>query len=145
MTRTFLFKKLRENYPFQPNAERSSAKPSSDKVTNRLFELAEKYKEKREKLKRAAIENKDEDCTFKPEVNENSKYLYAKFNERPLHERYAEVLKNKKEHLKKLKQEFEDKFDHKPKISDTSKQLVNLTRNEQGPIFERLYNEKVFC
>lgn len=89
------FLKMKDECTFQPNKNRinqdfdeiseRSVKP--DKITTRLYKLAEQMKEKREKLKRDQQENEIGNYSFAPNIDDYSKKLVMKYEKKPIHER----------------------------------------------------------
>jgi hypothetical protein len=81
---------LNEECTFKPNlCEIDEATLSREKVETRLYKLAEQMKEKREKLKREYQDNLIKDYSFNPKIDENSKQLVLKYENKPLHERVS--------------------------------------------------------
>lgn len=90
--------KMKEECPFKPNIINKNTfdddynyndnkKTKPDKVTNRLHKLAEQLKEKREKMKREHQENEIANYSFAPNIDEYSKKLVMKYQNKPIHER----------------------------------------------------------
>lgn len=87
--------KFKEECTFKPNVvnknpifeEFSERKPQPDKITTRLYKLAEQMKEKREKLKREQQESEVDNYSFAPNIDDYSKKLVMKYQQRPIHER----------------------------------------------------------
>ena len=89
--------KMKEECPFRPNTHYrnnnfdddyyDNKKIKPDKVTNRLHKLAEQLKEKREKMKREHQENEFANYSFAPNIDEYSKKLVMKYQNKPIHER----------------------------------------------------------
>ena len=90
-------------------------------------------KEKREKMRREVAENIANEYSFTPEINETSKHLALKYGDVPLHERvnyfnndvqYGEVMKNKKENIKRLRMQTEQPMNYAPAINEKSKEII---------------------
>lgn len=83
--------KMSQECTFQPNINtkfvKESIAPAPERVTSRLYKLAEQLKEKREKLKREHQEDIQSSYTFTPVIGENSKQMMLKYDNRPLHQR----------------------------------------------------------
>lgn len=88
--------KMQEECPFTPKIsnqnelfEQQSAekKPKPDKITARLYKLAEQMKEKREKLKREHQESEVGNYSYAPNIDDYSKKLVMKYHNKPIHER----------------------------------------------------------
>jgi len=92
--------KMREECTFKPKISNKNeildesiekdAKP--DKITARLYKLAEQMKEKREKLKREQQEAEVGNYSFAPNIDEYSKKLLMKYQNKPIHERVKSLL-----------------------------------------------------
>jgi len=83
---TFKPKIANKNDLFDESAEKNqNQKP--DKITSRLYKLAEQMKEKREKLKREHQESEVGNYSFAPNIDEYSKKLVMKYQNKPIHER----------------------------------------------------------
>ena len=88
---------MKEECTFRPNLhnkknnldddyeENYNKKP--DKITNRLHKLADQMKEKREKMKREHQENEAGNYSFAPKIDDYSKKLVMKYQNKPIHER----------------------------------------------------------
>jgi len=143
--------RLAEECSFKPNIKPTtiSKDPAREKVENRLYKLAEQMKEKREKLKREHQESITKDLSFTPNIDLNSKQLMLKYeSHRPLHVRYNDVVKSKKENLQYMREtlEKEEKSLYKPEINSKSKDILKkLDRSftSDFPIHERLYREGI--
>jgi len=89
--------KLNEECTFKPyigkeereNSNNQGHNRDREKVESRLYKLAEQLKEKREKLKREFQENSIKEFSFNPKIDENSKQLLLKYENKPLHERVS--------------------------------------------------------
>jgi hypothetical protein len=80
-------KKLAEQCTFKPNADKPrELSADREKVSNRLYKLAEQMKEKREKLKQEYHESQQQ-FPYKPEIDETSKQLVLKYEQKPIYER----------------------------------------------------------
>lgn len=87
--------KMKEECPFKPKIsnknelfeESAEKNPKPDKITARLYKLAEQMKEKREKLKREHQESEVGNYSFAPNIDEYSKKLVMKYQNKPIHER----------------------------------------------------------
>jgi hypothetical protein len=80
-------KKLAEECTFKPNPNKpKELSADREKISNRLYKLAEQMKDKREKLKREYQESQTQ-FPFKPEIDETSKQLVLKYEHKPLYER----------------------------------------------------------
>jgi len=145
--------KMTEECTFKPNIgnkELLKENEDKEKVENRLFKLAEQMKEKREKLKREYQDNLVKDFSFTPRINETSQQLMLKYEDKkPLHERYEDLLKNKKQYLQQMRQnqEKEEKNLYKPEINPKSKEIImrktDRSFNGDLSIHERLYREGI--
>ncbi len=74
-----------QNELFEEIAIEKHARP--DKITARLYKLAEQMKEKREKLKREQQESEVGNYSFAPNIDDYSKKLVMKYQNKPIHER----------------------------------------------------------
>jgi hypothetical protein len=87
--------RMKEECTFQPNIEDNTPYKKSntsniepEKISNRLFKLAEQLKEKREKLKREHEEKSVNSHTYAPHISDKSKSLLIKYeNQPPIYER----------------------------------------------------------
>jgi hypothetical protein len=78
---------LAEQCTFKPNADKPrEVSADREKVSNRLYKLAEQMKDKREKLKKE-YQDSQAQFSFKPEIDETSKQLVLKYEHKPLYER----------------------------------------------------------
>ena len=85
---------MKEECPFKPNIHKNeiykegdNEQKKPDKITNRLHKLAEQMKEKRERMKREHQESEVGNYSFAPNIDEYSKKLVMKYQNRPIHER----------------------------------------------------------
>jgi hypothetical protein len=93
-------RKMSEECTFKPNIKTVSNEvlvdndnQARERVESRLYKLAEQMKEKREKLKRDHQNNLVNEYSFNPKIDENSKQLLLKYENKPLHERvYIKIL-----------------------------------------------------
>lgn len=81
---TFKPKIFNNNELFEKSSEK---KTKPDKITARLYKLAEQMKEKREKLKREHQESEVGNYSYAPNIDEYSKKLVMKYQNKPIHER----------------------------------------------------------
>jgi len=89
--------KMKEECPFRPNIRKKNnnldddydenTQKRPDKITNRLHKLAQQMKEKREKMKREHQESEIGNYSFAPNIDEYSKKLVMKYQNKPIHER----------------------------------------------------------
>lgn len=156
-------KKLSEECTFKPiikpllnidelntsnNCNNNNIYSGKEKVENRLYKLADQLKEKREKLKRESQDQQTNSYSFAPNIDANSKQLMLKYeNKKPLHERYEEILKNKKQNLQSMRMNIEkdERSLYNPKINSKSKNIImnktDRSFNQELSIHERLYRE----
>jgi len=121
---------------------------NKEKVENRLYKLAEQMKEKREKMKREYQDNLIKDYSFTPNIDNRSKQLMLKYEkQKPIHERYDEVIRNKRQNLQSMRENIEKqgKSMYKPEINSKSKDII-MRRTERSfngdlNIHERLYRD----
>jgi hypothetical protein len=93
-------RKMSEECTFKPNIKTvtnevlvDNDNQARERVESRLYKLAEQMKEKREKLKRDHQNNLVNEYSFNPKIDENSKQLLLKYENKPLHERvYIKIL-----------------------------------------------------
>ncbi len=139
---------------FYPNNILNNNKINPKTVSDRLYNLHNQLKIKREKLKREFEDNDIKQYSFAPEINEKSKIIMNKYNNnnnKNLYERGEEFEKSKENfiRLKKIEQEKEMAKNNKPFISEKSKELALISRqynndfNENDDIFTRLYNQNI--
>ena len=81
-----------------------------------------------EKMKREYDESVVKEYSFAPAIDSNSKQLMLKYEQRPLHERYDEVVKNKQTNLQQMRMENEKRETnmYKPHINKLSKEMYDL-------------------
>jgi len=92
--------KMREECTFKPKIsnkyelfeENAEKEPKSDKITSRLYKLAEQMKEKREKLKREHQESEVGNYSYAPNIDDYSKKLVMKYQNKPIHERVIIII-----------------------------------------------------
>lgn len=84
--------KMSEECTFKPKISLKNETNDREKVTTRLYKLAEQMREKREKMKREHQDNEVGKYSFNPQTDENSKQLMLKYGNKPLHERVYIIL-----------------------------------------------------
>lgn len=142
------YEKMKEDCSFKPKLNKVSneiTKASRQElVSTRLHKLAEKMREKREKMKREYQEDIVKNLSFKPEIDEKSKHLMLKYEKKPIYQRYDEVAKNKEQHLQlmRMRMEKEEKSFYKPEINTKSKKIA-MNRSFSGAIHDKLYHEGI--
>ncbi len=92
--------KMKEECTFKPMItnkndlfdESIEKNPKPDKITARLYKLAEQMKEKREKMKREHQESEVGNYSYAPHIDEYSKKLVMKYQNKPIHERVIKFI-----------------------------------------------------
>ena len=129
------------NCTFRPKInETDNIKFNSESVKERLYNNA-KNKENEEEIE--YIKNRElKGCTFHPEISTAPKIPLP-----PIHERFDDVQKKKKEHIEQLHKEYEENnpnFKFLPTISEESNELASkkiIERNLSKNVAERLYSD----
>ena len=149
--RTYLEKEeMQENCSFKPKINQYSKAIAEYHQSNRNAydeDFSDRlYQDAFERMKRKKISTLEQDATndvyvFQPKLNGMETQQYG-FNERPLHERYHDELKRKKENQMYLKQKIDDEnhITFQPKINKTS-EMVSQRINQGEDVVSRLVNE----
>ena len=82
-------------------------KVKPEDVSNRLYNIYQLMKIKRDKIKQNYEENQNKNYSFTPEINSYSKILVGKHQKKPIYERNEEFKKEKKDNIIKMKKEIE--------------------------------------
>lgn len=138
-------KKISEN-----NVVKPSHKVNPKEVSNRLYNLSQQIKIKKDKIKQTYEETQNKEYSFIPEINTYSKMLMDKYEQKPIYERNEDFEKQKTNNIIKMRQEIEkeQKERCKPKINSKSRKIAEMQRNnkdyeEYKDVYERLYRENI--
>ena len=121
-------------------------KVNPKEVSNRLYNISNTLKQKKDKIKQSYEESQNKEYSFVPEINPYSKILMDKYEFKPIYERNEDFEKNKLNNIIKKRQEIEKEQKQlcKPKINSNSKKIVEQQKNVGGyPPYEDIY-EKLF-
>ena len=135
------------------NKIKATHKVNPKEVSNRLYNIHQKMKMKKDKIKQNYEEIQNKEYSFTPEINNYSKMLMDKYQKKPIYERNEEFEKQKIDNIIKMRQEIEkeQKEKCKPIINEKSRKLalINKNSNKNGyndqyeDVYERLYKENI--
>lgn len=121
---------------FQPQTGRGPTNPAAlGDLCERLHHEAEGRVAAREKAKRAAELKEMQQFSFHPNINEAAvSALVDMSNHKPIHERVAEVQRERSEALQRLRmlKESDPELTYKPKVSEASERLAQRRRRREG-------------
>ena len=134
--------------------EKNNMKPSykvdPNEVANRLYNVHQQMKLKKDRIKQNYEESQNKEYSFAPEINNYSKILMEKYQKKPIYERNEEFEKQKIDNIIRMRQEIEKEQRErcKPLINDKSRKLAEQNRNnrndeEYEDVYERLYKENI--
>ena len=102
-----------------------------------MYKLHDQIKAKKEQVKKLFEENNN--CSFTPEINLNSKKILAN-NNKNIYERNEDYEIKKQENLDKLKaKQKKEIINTIPKINNNSKKIASK-KNMDNNVYDRLYN-----
>ena len=147
-------KKKRDLEELKKISELNTIKPTykvnPKEVSNRLYNISNTLKQKKDKIKQSYEESQNKEYSFVPEINPYSKILMDKYEFKPIYERNEDFEKNKLNNIIKKRQEIEKEQKQlcKPKINSNSKKIVEQQKNVGGyppyeDIYEKLYRENI--
>ena len=147
-------KKKRDLEELKKISELNTIKPTykvnPKEVSNRLYNISNTLKQKKDKIKQSYEESQNKEYSFVPEINPYSKILMDKYEFKPIYERNEDFEKNKLNNIIKKRQEIEKEQKQlcKPKINSNSKKIVEQQKNVGGyppyeNIYEKLYRENI--
>lgn len=121
---------------FKPRISASAARLTGyrrrlqSRVEDRLHKAHEEWQEAREDAKRQLEEDQLQACTFKPQLDMQSRKLAeaTPAAHRPLHERVGDVLKRKQEAAAEAASERHEEYTFRPQLGDTSVRLAQAAR-----------------
>ena len=132
------------------NTVKPSYKVNPKEVSNRLYNISNTLKQKKDKIKQSYEESQNKEYSFIPEINPYSKILMDKYELKPIYERNEDFEKQKLNNIIKKRQEIEKEQKElcKPKINSNSKKIVQMQKNAggytpYGDIYEKLYKENI--
>ena len=132
------------------NTVKPSHKVNPKEVSNRLYNLSQQIKIKKDKIKQTYEETQNKEYSFIPEINTYSKMLMDKYEQKPIYERNEDFEKQKTNNIIKMRLEIEkeQKEKCKPKINSKSRKIAEMQRNnkdyeEYEDVYERLYRENI--
>ena len=132
------------------NTVKPSHKVNPKDVSNRLYNISNTLKQKKDKIKQSYEESQNKEYSFIPEINPYSKILMDKYELKPIYERNEDFEKQKLNNIIKKRQEIEKEQKElcKPKINSNSKKIVQMQKNAggytpYGDIYEKLYKENI--
>ena len=128
-------------------------KVNPEDVSNRLYNIYQLMKIKRDKIKQNYEENQNKNYSFTPEINSYSKILVGKHQKKPIYERNKEFQKQKKDNIIKMRKDIEKEQKERCKllINEKSRKIASQNRynhkkgyNEKyEDVYERLYKENI--
>ena len=147
-------KKKRDLEELKKMSELNTIKPTHKvnpkDVSNRLYNISNILKQKKDKIKQSYEESQNKEYSFVPEINPYSKLLMDKYEFKPIYERNEDFEKNKLNNIIKKRQEIEKEQKQlcKPKINSNSKKIVEQQKNggvypPYEDIYEKLYKENI--
>ena len=147
-------KKKRDLEELKKISELNTIKPTykvnPKEVSNRLYNISNTLKQKKDKIKQSYEESQNKEYSFVPEINPYSKILMDKYEFKPIYERNEDFEKNKLNKIIRKRQEIEKEQKQlcKPKINSNSKKIVEQQKNVGGyppyeDIYEKLYRENI--
>ena len=147
-------KKKRDLEELKKISELNTIKPTykvnPKEVSNRLYNISNTLKQKKNKIKQSYEESQNKEYSFVPEINPYSKILMDKYEFKPIYERNEDFEKNKLNNIIRKRQEIEKEQKQlcKPKINSNSKKIVEQQKNVGGyppyeDIYEKLYRENI--
>ena len=147
-------KKKRDLEELKKISELNTIKPTykvnPKEVSNRLYNISNTLKQKKDKIKQSYEESQNKEYSFVPEINPYSKILMDKYEFKPIYERNEDFEKNKLNNIIRKRQEIEKEQKQlcKPKINSNSKKIVEQQKNVGGyppyeNIYEKLYRENI--
>ena len=147
-------KKKRDLEELKKISELNTIKPTykvnPKEVSNRLYNISNTLKQKKDKIKQSYEESQNKEYSFVPEINPYSKILMDKYEFKPIYERNEDFEKNKLNNIIRKRQEIEKEQKQlcKPKINSNSKKIVEQQKNVGGyppyeDIYEKLYRENI--
>ena len=133
------------------NTVKPSYKVNPKEVSNRLYNISNTLKQKKDKIKQSYEESQNKEYSFIPEINPYSKILMDKYELKPIYERNEDFEKQKLNNIIKKRQEIEkeQKQRCKPKINSNSKKIVENQKNNglgfspYEDVYEKLYKENI--
>ena len=147
-------KKKRDLEELKKISELNTIKPTykvnPKEVSNRLYNISNTLKQKKDKIKQSYEESQNKEYSFVPEINPYSKILMDKYEFKPIYERNEDFEKNKLNNIIRKRQEIEKEQKQlcKPKINSNSKKIVEQQKNVGGyppyeDVYEKLYRENI--
>ena len=147
-------KKKRDLEELKKISELNTIKPiykvNPKEVSNRLYNISNTLKQKKDKIKQSYEESQNKEYSFVPEINPYSKILMDKYEFKPIYERNEDFEKNKLNNIIRKRQEIEKEQKQlcKPKINSNSKKIVEQQKNVGGyppyeDVYEKLYRENI--
>ena len=133
-------KKLENN-----NTQNNSIhKINPQEVSNRLYNNYQQLQNKKNHIKKYYNETQDQEYSFSPEININSKLIMDKYPQKPIYERNEDFVKNKTANIIEMRQkiEQEQKERSKPIISENSKKIMSHIPQNKN-VYSRLYHENI--
>ena len=136
------------------NKKKGTYKIDPKEVSNRLYNLHQQIKIKKDKIMQNYEEDQNKEYSFTPQINTYSKILMEKYKQKPIYERNEDFEKQKADNIIKMRQEREkeEKERCKPLINEKSRKIALMNRhnnyneygeNYQEDVYERLYKEKI--
>ena len=133
---------------------KNTHKINPKEVCNRLYNLHQEMKMKKDKIKQNLEENQNKEYSFTPEINPYSKLLMDKYEKKSIYERNEEFKKQKDENIIRMRIELEkdQKERSKPLINEKSRKLALMNRNNNkndneeqydDDVYERLYRDNI--
>lgn len=139
-------KELEEQREISSNKQIINRNVNPKQVSEKLFQMHQQLKEKKEKLKREYEDQIISEYSFAPQINPQSKILMNKYdNGIDIYTRGEQYEKAKEENLKMKREalEQEAKSKNKPMISEKSKKLAMKRHNTDNiDVYNRLYNNE---
>ena len=125
---------------------RNVNKINPKEVCNRLYNLHQEMKIKKDKIKQKYEENQNKEYSFTPEINVYSKILMDKYEKKSIYERNEEFQKQKDENIIRKRQELEkdQKERCKPLINEKSRKIALINRNNNRKDNDEQYDENVY-
>ena len=130
----------------EKNEMRNINKINPKEVCNRLYNLHQEMKIKKDKIKQKYEENQNKEYSFTPEINVYSKILMDKYEKKSIYERNEEFQKQKDENIIRKRQELEkdQKERCKPLINEKSRKIALINRNNNRKDNDEQYDENVY-
>lgn len=139
-------KEIEEQREISSNKHTINRNVNPKQVSEKLFQMHQQLKEKKEKLKREYEDQIISEYSFAPQINPQSKILMNKYdNGIDIYTRGEQYEKAKEENLKMKREalEQEAKSKNKPMISEKSKKLAMKRHNTDNiDVYNRLYNNE---